>query len=190
MTTENHEVIYTLDKNYCLVDLNGNWDLFALENGNSNLNKQAVLGLPIWHFISGDETKRIHEVLLTRVKSEGKLQKLPFRCDSPECKRFMEMDITLKGNGYIEYCCKLIKTEPRQATNSVNTDDASNTPFLRMCSWCNKFEVGPNEWLEIEDAVSRLDLLSAEALPHLSHSMCDACMEMLESADAVNKASA
>lgn len=182
MSNHNDDIQYSIDKNDCLVDLNDNWDLFAVENGSDNLNKSAVYGIPIWNFISGDETKYVHQVLLKRVKSKGSIKNLAFRCDSPECKRFMAMDISCKEDGLITFRCKLIKTEARNLP-SFSSNSGNNKHFIRMCSWCNKIDIGQEEWVEIEDAVNRLELLEKDQLPAFTHTMCNVCMARLEADD-------
>ena len=183
MTNEKTEVIYCIDQNDHLVEINDHWDVFANENNCHSLGKNSVYGLPIWNFITGDETRHIHRVLLKRAKSKGAIKDLPFRCDSPEYRRFMELSITPKDNGFIEYRCKLIKTEVRDTPSIFVNENNSKTTFLKMCSWCNKFEVAKDNWVEIEEAVNCLELLSGEELPGISHAMCDACMSNLEDDD-------
>ena len=38
---------------------------------------------------------------------------------------------------------------------------------------------GAGHWVEIEQAVASLRLFEGDSLPHITHTMCDACLEDL-----------
>ncbi len=43
------------------------------------------------------------------------------------------------------------------------------------CSWCNKIKTAENVWKEVEYAVPDLRLFEVDAVPRLSHGMCEDC---------------
>ena len=47
--------------------------------------------------------------------------------------------------------------------------------LIRACGWCNRIDVGCEDWTEVEEAVGRLALLAREAMPRLSHGICAPC---------------
>jgi hypothetical protein len=49
---------------------------------------------------------------------------------------------------------------------------------LMVCSWCKAVEAG-HVWVEVEQAVERLDLFAPEALPPISHGICPDCSERM-----------
>ncbi|MDW8326993.1 MAG: hypothetical protein RMK99_10535 [Anaerolineales bacterium] len=85
---------YWIDDHDQIVCISNNWPSFALTNGAPDLMPEAVLQRPIWEFMAGDETREFFEILLERVRNHGLSARLPFRCDSPEAVRFMEMRLS------------------------------------------------------------------------------------------------
>lgn len=49
---------------------------------------------------------------------------------------------------------------------------------LAMCGWCDRFEV-EGEWVEVEEAVRRLELFRRPELPALDHRICPDCNGLL-----------
>ena len=47
-----------------------------------------------------------------------------------------------------------------------------------MCAWCKKADVGG--WVEVEEAVRRLQLFDQARLPRITHGVCPACKETFE----------
>ncbi len=181
MTEDKPEVVYRINAHDILISFNKEWDIFAAENHSPAMHSEKVGHTSIWAYIHDFETKHIHETLLTRVRADRQLWQLPFRCDSPEMRRFMEMDIIHVGQGTVEYRCRTLHTEKRQPLPPSPHAVQPQGPFLRMCSWCKKMDGGHDAWLEIEDAVVALDLLGRDTLPPISHTMCDHCLATLES---------
>lgn len=173
-----NEVVYRIDQNDFLIFFNAGWDLFAEENDSSHLIGENICKRSIWGFIHDRETRHLHEALLHKVRSDRTILKLPFRCDSPALRRFMEMDILPLGEGRVEYRCRMIKIEAREPVPVLT--GVGGESFLRMCSWCKKVDVGGNSWFEIEDAIKILGLFLKDTLPGISHTMCEECVGGLE----------
>lgn len=180
MTEDKQTVVYQVDDHDILTYFNKEWDIFAAENHSPAMYSAKVDHTSLWAYIHDFETKQIHKALLARVRADRHLRQLPFRCDSPDMRRYMEMDIIHVGQGTVEYQCRTIHTEKRQPVPASPEAVQPQGPFLRMCSWCNKMDGGHDSWLEIEDAVVALDLLGREILPPISHTMCDHCLAALE----------
>lgn len=173
------EVVYRIDRDDILILFNDEWNRFAQENGSSDLIGDKVYRRSLWDFIGDVETRHLHETLLANVRSRGEILNLPFRCDSPVLRRFMEMNISPVGNGWIEYRCRIVKTEVRDHVPLIAGESVSSESFLRMCSWCKKIDAGSGSWLEVEDAVKVLRIFLEEHIPQISHTMCDICMSSL-----------
>lgn len=176
MQNERDEVVYQIDQDDLLVYFNDQWDLFANANNGLGVSSQRIYKKSIWDFIHDAETRHLHETLLKRVRSHKAILHLPFRCDAPDLRRYMEMSISLLPHRNVEYRCRTIKTESREAVAISAAGIMRDGPFLRMCSWCKKIDVGNDTWLEIEDAIKFLGFFSGASLPQISHTMCDSCM--------------
>jgi hypothetical protein len=179
MSATQQDIIYQIDKNDKIIFINNEWDVFAKNNADAYIFAQKVINRSIWEFIENNETKHIHQALLHKVRSHNISLILPFRCDSPDFRRFMTMRISPVMHGKIEYCCSTIKVE-RRCTILFAQHRTVDRGFLRMCSWCNKVDAGENNWLEIEDAIKVLDLFAELELPAITHTMCNNCYDALE----------
>jgi len=179
MTNRDGEVIYRIDGNDALIEMNEQWDAFAIRNKSPHLVQQNVMRCNLWTFIQDPETRHLHKTLVYRVRAKKKILNLPFRCDSPALRRFMEMDLLPLARGVVEFHCRTIKTEPRDAVALLVPGRPAGQDLIRMCSWCKKVDVGAGHWVEIEQAVASLRLFERDSLPHITHTMCDACLEDL-----------
>lgn len=174
-------VMYQVDGNDLLVFVNDQWDLFAKENDGVHLDGLSISRKSIWEFIHDPETRLLHAALLEKVRSGTVLRTLPFRCDSPALRRFMEMDISTVGDGRVEYRCRILKTEARDPVPLIADNARADGPFLKMCGWCKKIDTGKHGWAEIEDGIRILGLFSANGMPRISHTICEICMNKVES---------
>jgi hypothetical protein len=171
------KISYRLDASNRLIQVGPEWDRFALENGGESVLSERILGMRLSDFMRDAETLHLHERLLQRVRRERDIHGLSFRCDSPDRRRHMEMDIVNVEHGVVEYCCRIVRVEPREP---ILLNHAEHTPssFLRMCSWCNRMNV-EGAWMELEDAAARLHLFEKDRVEPISHAMCDECLDAL-----------
>lgn len=174
------EVVYQIDRKDLLIFVNEQWDRFAENNDSADLAGINLHQQSIWDFIQDSETKHLHRMLLQKVRSEYVILDLPFRCDSPSLRRYMQMNISPLADGQVEYRCRLIKAEAREPVPFISEEVANGDALLRMCSWCKKIDIGRNLWLEIEEAIKCMGLFSQQRLPKISHTICRTCVEALE----------
>lgn len=169
-----NDVVYRIDRTNRIISTNREWDYFARENGSPDLTAEFVINRPLLDFIHDEETRYLHNLLLDRIRASEQQLDLPFRCDSPELKRFMSMRIVPLDNNEIEYCCRTLRTEAQEGihfTVAVETDQL----FLRMCSWCKRIECESGNWLEVNEAILALELFSQPEPPPITHVMCEVC---------------
>ena len=84
---------YALDGSDVIVSLGEAWLRFARENGAPELCRESVVGRSLWEYVTGDTTRQLYQAIFRRVRDRGETLVLPFRCDSPERFRFMELAI-------------------------------------------------------------------------------------------------
>lgn len=162
MAETHQEVSYRIDRDGLLTAFNPHWDRFAAANGSPDLAGKKIRGRLLWSFIHDPETRHAHHTLIHRARARGGLSKLPFRCDSPALRRYMDMDILPLDDGGIEYRCRTLRMEPRASIPLTAPGRDASGPLLRMCSGCTRVELGDNRWVEIEEAVAPRGLLSQE----------------------------
>ena len=174
-----HETFtYLIDSQDRFVEVDENWLRFAQENGARHLaRREAVLGRPLWDFIVGQETRHIYELMLAKVRMLQVTLQVPFRCDSPGCRRFMEMQISPEAQGGVRFTTWIVRLEHRAPVGLLEASEDRSSEFITICSWCKKVQIAPGTWAEVEEAVRALDLFASPRLPQLTHGMCPSCKE-------------
>lgn len=182
-------ISYRVDVSDRIVSASDSWDVFAAENKAPGLSKEEVLGRTLWDFIEGSETRHIFRLLLSKARACFSVMKVPFRCDSPEMKRFMEMEIRPLPDGSIDFVCTTLRTEARTPVAFIDPDLDRSNEWRTICSWCKRVKMPGGEWAELEDAVRRLDLFGAKNPPQMSHGICPEDQERaIREIDAAEKA--
>ena len=105
----------------------------------------------------------------------GETLDFSFRCDSPRFRRFLVLRMTPIADGGIEIVTETVCTEEREFQPLFDAKASRVGEFVVACSWCNKIRTGVDVWKEAEAAVPELGLFESDALPPLSHGMCEAC---------------
>ncbi|BDV01536.1 hypothetical protein TDMWS_16210 [Thermodesulfomicrobium sp. WS] len=108
-------VIYWLDAQDRIVQVNDVWDQFARANGGDGMLAAAVQGQPLWRFVSGDPTRMWLDAIVNVVRITRKPQERPYRCDCPQYKRFMRMRVIPEPSGLlvrVEH--HILALEPRE----------------------------------------------------------------------------
>lgn len=174
------ELVYVVNAEDILISVDGEWDGFALDNGGPEATTGRVLGRSIWNFIADGSTRQIYRHVLTKVRLTRVSMRFPFRCDGPDCRRFLEMHIVPGSDHSVRFHSRTLRVERRPRQPLLDSARTRGDTLLRMCSWCKKINVD-GEWLEAEAAIEKGKLFDTPALPAITHGICDTCrQEMLE----------
>lgn len=172
-------IIYRLNSQDEFIYLNQEWIDFANANDASDLLPQNVLSRPLWDFISDETTGQLYREILYHVRA-GQPTSFAFRCDAPEYRRYMEMTITARGgDGEVQFQTRPLQVEERPQQALLERHALRADELLRMCGWCKHVNVGGERWVEVEEAVTVLQLFELSALPQLTHGICEACYKMM-----------
>jgi hypothetical protein len=119
-------------------------------------------------------------MLLRRVRGELGSVELPFRCDGPDVRREMDINIAAQAAGrFVVFSARLRSEERREEFQPLLASEAPRgEEVLTMCGWCDRFLVD-GEWAEVEQAAARLRLFRLSPMPTISHGVCPDCTEML-----------
>ncbi len=171
-------IVYKIDGTDTIVSVSENWCDFAYKNDwNGKILPDKVVGHKLWDFIQGFETKHLYKTIIDKVRSGKKINPIPFRCDSPEERRFLELEINYLPEVYLEFISRTIKTVPRNPLKLLDNQAARSDEFIKICSLCKKINIPPEKWAEIEEWLVESQLFYAETLPQLSHGLCSQCYE-------------
>ena len=145
------------------------------ENTAPQLTASLVLDQPIWRFIQGQETSYLYKQIFSRVRAGKSPVKFPFRCDSPDCRRFMEMKLSLLPGDAIQFMAHILREEWRDPVDLLDASRDRSGEFVKICSWCKKINIPGQGWGEIEAAIVALDLFGHHSMPRMTHTICDSC---------------
>ncbi len=166
---------YHIDAEDRVVFVDDDWLRFAQENDAPWLTPGTVIGSSLWAHITDENTRTIYQMLLAEVRERNAMMAFPFRCDGPECRRFMRMHITPLGEGLIAFKSQLLHIEARPPMILLDMRLDRSDEFITVCSWCNRMALPNQEWVEVEAGVIYLQLLDAYRLPQLTHGICSDC---------------
>jgi hypothetical protein len=174
------EIIYRVNDLDEIGYVNEAYDAFASANDAGHIASAGVLHHPVWEFIADLSTRHIYRELLQRVRA-GRPVRFQFRCDSPTCRRLMEMNVRRGETGAVEFRARALSEEARPYQALLDSHIERSGELLRACGWCKKIFVA-GEWLEIEEAVQRLRLFERPAVPPLTHGICEECYKKMMAA--------
>jgi hypothetical protein len=185
--------IYRIDRTDTIVSISDNWCAFADANAwGSSLRPEDVVGCKLWDFIQGLETQHLYQELLRRARGGMTSRPIPFRCDSPSQRRYLELLIESLPGEQIEITSKICRTEPRRPISLLDAATPKSSDLVTICSMCKKMQVSPGKWAEIEEALVHLRLFEVNKMPQLTHGLCHTCyqaaMRELDDFETPNKA--
>jgi hypothetical protein len=179
MAVDGREFVHRVDAQNRIILTNQDWRDFAVENRVAHLSGDAIQGVSLWKFIHGMETRFIFEVMLAKVRRGGGPVTLPFRCDSPDRRRYMEQTLSHAGSGTVEFTSRVPREEIREVPRLLDEGVPRSEELVHCCGWCKKMLMPDERWVEVEEAVSGLDLFAEPAVPQITHGACPACVQKI-----------
>jgi hypothetical protein len=173
---------YQLNAQDQIASVNEEWASFAEANEGSTLRPPDVIGRQLWDFIGDVETRHIYRVLHGRVRTLGVAVRLSFRCDGPERRRLLQLDIAAGEQHELIYRVRTLKEELRPPVPLLEPRRPRSERLVTMCGWCKRVAVPTRGWLEVEEAVAALSLFAEPRPPQLTHGICEECSEGLHQA--------
>jgi hypothetical protein len=177
---DNRRFIWIIDDADKIVHVNEDWLAFAGENSAPQLTASLVLDQPIWRFITGQETIYLYQQIFRRVRAGKTPVKFPFRCDSPDRRRFMTMKLSRLSGKAIQFKAQILRQELRQPIEILDASRDRTEEFLKICSWCKIINIPGRGWGEVEEAIAALDLFGHASMPQMTHTICDSCYNLVK----------
>ncbi|MCE7914839.1 MAG: hypothetical protein DYH15_09175 [Nitrosomonas sp. PRO4] len=148
----NLQLSYWVDSSNIIRKVDDHWDkAMNSESWSERASAGVIIGKPLSNFICDDVTRMYVATMIESVRVIPHTSFRPYRCDTPDTKRFMQMIITPEENGWIRVSHELLRTEPMkkpvafktvvdlaQSKHMVLADgDISTIQYVR-CSLCNR----------------------------------------------------
>jgi hypothetical protein len=171
---------YSIDRADRIQFINEAWLQFACQNAGGHLNRAHVIGKPLWGFIEGEDLSHAYGQIFKAVRTKQQAAVFKFRCDSAECRRYFQLTVSPLQDDELLLSTHPLREDLRDPVPLLDPDVKRGEAFLAICSWCIKARLPTNEWVELEDAINRLDLLARAAMPSLTHGICVDCQSTIE----------
>ena len=169
-------VVYRIDAHDRLTDVNDAWVAFAASNGAGALRPADVSGRVLWDFLSDATTVHLYRTLCTRLRNGGPPVEFRFRCDAPDLRRLLEMEMTCTDGECIAFSVTPVAEQRRATLSFVGvSQSADGDRLISMCSWCKRVQLADLTWVEIEDSIEKLMLFQSASPPPVSHGICEGC---------------
>jgi hypothetical protein len=170
-------VLYRIDIEDRLAEFNDGWLAFAQANGGHALHPSNILGRSLWDFIADAETSHLYQVMVQRLRQGGPPTRFRFRCDAPDRRRLLAMEITGDQTGGIQFSVTSVLEDSRVPLSLLEPVRARGERLLTMCGWCKRTKLPTGRWVETEEAVEELSLFEDSPLPGVTHGICPPCRE-------------
>ncbi|MCX8156804.1 MAG: hypothetical protein N3J91_10220 [Verrucomicrobiae bacterium] len=173
--------VHQIEADDTLSWVNEAWLQFARDNQAPHLTLETVLGRPLWDFIHEATIRQFYQIIVRRVRMAARAITLPYRCDSPDKRRFMRMEIHPLGGGRIQFRNWILREEVRPALELLAARAPDPSRLVVMCSWCKRVRNDLTaQWQEPEVAVAQMRLFNCAIPPRITHGVCPECSKVLE----------
>jgi hypothetical protein len=166
---------YAIDCKDRITWLNPAWIAQARRDGLDSLKVDALVGRPIWDYVSGNKVRLLWLALYEKVRVIRAPVFVPLRADTPGERRLIDLELHPLANGAILHVSECLWTEARSPVHLLKADCLRDSRQLDHCAWCNRIQVRFGVWEEVEQAEQTLGLKSADSLPMLQMAVCATC---------------
>jgi hypothetical protein len=167
-------VCYEIDGQDVIRSVNEAWLQFAVANGANRLGLDDVLGRCLWDYIPDPDTLALYRMLVGHVRESGRNVGFTYRCDSPDLRRVMRMQVKLLENGWIEFRSVVRRHEERDRAVFFAAATTGAKQFAFRCSLCNRLRFR-GEWMEVPDAISEGKILDTDSTLQVAYAICERC---------------
>ena len=170
-------IYYKVDADDRIVEVGGGWDRFACQNDGSGAVADRVLGTRVYAHVKGEVCKTFVRTKLDAVRQLGKPIVRPYRCDSADCKRYMEMQISPQRLGGLLLEHRLVRREPLERQIRFVFSPAARRSSLLRCSMCSRVRLA-GQWREPELVAKHLPApapAGAASVHAVIYSVCADC---------------
>ena len=105
-----------------------------------------------------------------------------FRCDSPQTRRLLAMEMRGRADGSIEFDVSPVIEQDRPYIALLDARVPRDERILTACGWCKRLRAPDDRWVEAEEAIRAWDLFAGSTMPQLSHGICPSCHDTIVTA--------
>ncbi len=164
-------VIYCIDGDDRISEVNEGWPRFAEENGGVG-DPAAVLGRSLWDFIADEGNRSLYRCMVHEVRQKAAPITVPFRCDSPTIERHMTMTIAPGSLGEVVFVSALQYAFERQPQPVGGAPEEAQT--IVECESCHRLWAG-NGWQDCWEVIRQGDIEIDDRPIKVLHTRCSRC---------------
>lgn len=169
-------VHYRVDASNRITSVNPAWDHFARSNDGEHLVGESIVGQHLFEFITDATTRQLYHTMLDRVRDTRKPLLIHFRCDAPDRRRDMTLELRASDDGAaVDFVVHTLQEDDRSAVSLIDANAPRDGRLLRMCGWCKRVHLPTDAWVEVEEAIGPLEIFAGTTVPQLSHGICERC---------------
>lgn len=170
-------LVYCLDAADRIASLNDAYLHDAAAGGPIEAVREALMGRVLWQVLP--QATDWYGPLVRRARADGREIHFRFRCDTPALRRLLRMRIVPDAStGGVCFESTIVGVQPRPPVALLDPAVPHGSDLVTMCSWCKRVEAR-GEWLEVEDALERLEAAGIRSLPSVTHGVCPRCLDEL-----------
>ena len=164
-------VIYSIDADDRIVDVNREWTVFARENGGSP-DPTAVLGRPLWDYIVDEGNRRLYRSMVHSLRHKAAPIHIPFRCNSPTVERHMTMTFAPGVLSEVAFICALQYSFDRAArpVGGLRTE----TTTIVECNNCHRLRT-KRGWRDCWDVIMAGEVEIDDRPINVLQTRCSVC---------------
>lgn len=171
--SDHQPIVCIINPDNIVIDVNQAWDYFALQNNCPESTRIGVLEKSILDAVSGKVTKQYWRDLLARAWLSTQPLKIDYRCDSPDTKRWMQMELCRLEDGNMRISHIQLASEKRTpAIHFKLASQRSSSTHIR-CSICNRLKEN-DHWHEAETLIKTGNNAGSVYLPVI-YGVCTDC---------------
>jgi hypothetical protein len=183
---------YWLDNDNIICKVNESWDTHMDPSSwAERASSDVIIGKHLFDFVCDDVTRMYIATMIESVRLIPRTIVRPYRCDSPDRKRFMKMIISPEQDGLVCVSHELVREEPLPnpvlfktlteneiKVNSNKKPGASGLDYLIRCSICNSLKNRRTGiWQEV-DTLATITKGTSKPLT-VVYGVCPICMRKL-----------
>jgi hypothetical protein len=166
---------YELDDDLRIIAVDAAWSEFAIANGAPELvPPPGPLGQPVLSYVADLTTTLLYEQLFSKAQRTGDRIAVPFRCDAPSLRRFLELQIERRFPSGLLLHSTVLRVEERSEVPLLDRRQPRHGELLKMCSFCKSVEFD-GRWCQVEEVVVALRLFERDVQPSITHGLCPPC---------------
>ncbi|MHB0962654.1 MAG: hypothetical protein ACYC5V_05540 [Gemmatimonadaceae bacterium] len=171
---------YEIDEHNRIATVNRAWFDEAQAAGDERLEDEHVIGRDLWELIHDRNTRHLYETMIGRARERALSVGFCFRCDTPDQRRLLHMEIAPRESGHVAFEVRLVELQPREAVELLRVGRAPSDALIRMCSWCKRVPLPSGAWVEVEQALDAMHMFESPGpLPAITHGICPECLDKM-----------